>query len=169
MSCKAQTYPLRTYTEIPENAYLKDTNNELPSYEGTWRGSWNNKTIFITFKKITNTYDSVLKYYKDFLIGKFKVVDINGNILFNNTSISDDKSKIDGGKFRKKDGKYSLSYDDSDLCGRNGYITIQFTDAAKTKLEWILSEGEVIIDKDCFYYGQTWPEPLPKNIILTKQ
>lgn len=34
--------------------------------------------------------------------------------------------------------------------GRNGYITIQFTDAAKTKLEWKLSEGEVIIDKDCF-------------------
>ena len=46
-SCKAQTYPLRTYgIKIPQNAYLKDTNNELPSYEGTWKGTWNNKVIF---------------------------------------------------------------------------------------------------------------------------
>ena len=29
ISCTAQTYPLRTFTEIPVNAYLKDTNNEL--------------------------------------------------------------------------------------------------------------------------------------------
>ena len=34
ISCKAQTYPLRTYgISIPMNAYLKDTNNELPAYE----------------------------------------------------------------------------------------------------------------------------------------
>jgi hypothetical protein len=50
ISCTAQTYPLRTFTEIPENAYLKDTNNELATYEGTWKGTFNNKTIFITFK-----------------------------------------------------------------------------------------------------------------------
>lgn len=32
-SCKAQqTDPLRTFTKIPENAYLKDTNNEFPYY-----------------------------------------------------------------------------------------------------------------------------------------
>ena len=43
ISCKAQTYPLRTYgISIPMNAYLKDTNNELPAYEGTWKGMWNN-------------------------------------------------------------------------------------------------------------------------------
>ncbi|MDQ0593813.1 hypothetical protein QFZ37_002182 [Chryseobacterium ginsenosidimutans] len=52
IGCKAQTYPLRTFTEIPENSYLKDTNNELPSYEGIWKGVWNNKTIYVTLKKI---------------------------------------------------------------------------------------------------------------------
>ncbi|WP_317047235.1 DUF6705 family protein, partial [Chryseobacterium shigense] len=75
ISCSAQTYPLRTFTDIPENAYLKDTNNELQSYEGTWKGVWANKTIYITFKKITNKFDSDFKYYIDYLIGKFKVLD----------------------------------------------------------------------------------------------
>ncbi|PQA89813.1 hypothetical protein B0A69_22030, partial [Chryseobacterium shigense] len=66
---------MRTFTDIPENAYLKDTNNELQSYEGTWKGVWANKTIYITFKKITNKFDSDFKYYIDYLIGKFKVLD----------------------------------------------------------------------------------------------
>lgn len=171
-SCKSQTYPLRTYTHIPQNAYLKDTNNELPSYEGTWKGIWNNKTIYITFKKITNKYDNVLKYYNDFLIGKFKVLDGSGSILFDNTTISDDKVKLEGGKFRKIDGKYSFSYSDPDLCFKNGYITIHFTDSTKTKLAWKFSEGSNLIEPDCFYHGfpaDQRPEPLPKEIILSKQ
>lgn len=168
-SCKAQIYPLRTYTEIPENAYLKDTNNELPTYEGTWKGTWDNKTFYVTFKKITNKYDSVLKYYNDFLIGKFRIVNNSGTILFDNTNIADDNAKIEGGKYRKKDNKYSFTYLDMDMCGRNGYGTIHFTDSTKTILEWKFGEGEVMIDSDCFYHGQTWPEILPNNIILTKQ
>ncbi|MDY3316211.1 hypothetical protein PG630_02660, partial [Riemerella anatipestifer] len=58
-SCKAQIYPLRTFSELPKGAYLKDTKNELPAYEGTWKGTWDGKTILITFKKETNIYDSI--------------------------------------------------------------------------------------------------------------
>ena len=108
-------------------------------------------------------------YYADILVGKFKILDNNGNIIFDNTSSIDDKSKIKGSDFRKKDNKYSLSYLDMELCGRNGYVTIQITDATKTKLEWKFSEGDVMIDSGCFYHDQTWPETLPKNVILTKQ
>lgn len=172
ISCKSQTYPLRTYgIDYPKDSYVKDINNELQSYEGMWKGSWNNKTFFISFKKI-KYYKSFLdsrSYYADILVGKFKILDNNGNIIFDNTSSIDDKSKIKGSDFRKKDNKYSLSYLDMELCGRNGYVTIQFTDATKTKLEWKFSEGDVMIDSGCFYHDQTWPETLPKNVILTKQ
>ncbi|WP_123852271.1 DUF6705 family protein [Chryseobacterium shandongense] len=169
ISCKAQTYPLRTFTELPENAYLKDTNNELQYYVGTWKGTWNNKTIYITFKKITNQYNPNLKYYKDFLIGKFKIVNSNGQILFDNTSTSDNDAKITGGKFRKVDDKYSLGYIDSDVC-MDGYIMINFTDSAKSQLQWYYSDWTDIITPDCPYYNANpFPEPLPKNIILTKE
>ncbi|HBV13798.1 DUF6705 family protein [Chryseobacterium carnipullorum] len=169
ISCKAQTYPLRTFTEIPLNAYLKDKNNELQSYEGIWKGVFNGKTVYITFKKNIYIYDDVLKYYKDNLIAKFKVLDSSSNILFDNTTVSDDKAKIWGGKFRKIDDKYSLIYVDPDLCNTSGNVIINFTDSSKTKLSWKLNLGSNMITTSCQYYDTGIPEALPKEIILTKQ
>ncbi|WP_288447771.1 DUF6705 family protein [uncultured Chryseobacterium sp.] len=174
ISCKAQTYPLRTYgiETYPANSYLKDLNNELPEYEGTWKGTWNNKTIYIILKKIKRNFTHLDNnpYYMDILIGKFKVTDSNGSILFDNTNISDEQAKIEGGKFGKSDGKYSLTYTDSEICNINGLIKIYFTDSTKTKLSWKFSDMTDIITPDCPYYNSNpFPEPLPKSIILTKQ
>lgn len=133
ISCRAQTYPLRTYRiNFSKNSYVTDTNNELPQYEGVWKATWNNKTIFIAFKKIKLYLDHNIgsEYYKDVLIAKFKVLDNSGNILFDNTNVADNKAKIEGGTFRKKDDKYSFSYIDNDLCGITGYIMINFTDSS---------------------------------------
>jgi len=173
LSCKAQTFPLRTYQELPENSYLKDTNNELPTYEGTWKGTWNNKIIYVTFKKLEHSYIDTFKAYRDVLIAKFKVTDLNGNILFDNNNLSDENAKIEGvGRFRKKDDKYGFTYVDQDLCNRSGIILINFTDSTKTKLQWSYSQDENFIEPDCFYYSyapQNYPQPLPNNIVLIKQ
>lgn len=165
-SCKAQTYPLRTFTGIPENAYVKDTNNELQFYEGTW----NNKTILITFKKITNQYNENLKYFKDLLIGKFIVINSGGQILFENTAISDSEAKIEGVGFRKVDDKYSLGYIDSDICNMMGYIMMNFTDSTKSQLQWCFQIGRILSLQIAPYYNANpFPQPLPKSIILAKQ
>jgi len=172
LSCNAQIYPLRTFTEVPENSYLKDTNNEFQYYEGTWKGNWNNKYIYIYINKIDYYYIDIFKTYRDILIARFKVTDLNGNILFDNTNLPNDQAKIKGGKFRKTDDKYSLIYVDGDLCNRAGVIYINFTDPTKTKLQWSYSQSENFIEPDCFYYSyapQDYPQPLPNNIILTKQ
>jgi hypothetical protein len=172
ISCNAQTYPLRTFIDIPENSYLKDTNNELQYYGGTWKGEWNGKKIYLTFNKITNQYDDTFKYYRDFLVARFKVTDLNGSVLYDNTNLPDNNVKIQGLKFRKLDDKYSFIYIDEDLCSRSGNILINFTDSTKTKLEWKYSQSENWINKDCFYHGWAQadvPQPLPNNIILTKQ
>ncbi|MFP3834880.1 DUF6705 family protein [Chryseobacterium sp. SIMBA_028] len=165
----AQILPLRTYTDIPENAYLKDTNNELESYEGTWKGTWDNKTILVTFKKVTNQYNDNLKYFKDYIIGKFKVIDSNGNVLFNNTNATDNFAKIRGSRIRKADDKYSLIYNDFDLCNTSGNIIINFTDSSRTKLNWNLYFGSNMITSDCQYYNTDIPDSLPEEITLTKQ
>lgn len=172
LGCKSQIYPLRTFTELPANSYLKDTNNELPAYEGTWKGTWNNKIIYVTFKKITNTYISSFSQYRDILIGRFKVTDINGNILFDNTTLPDDQVKIEGGMFRKLDDKYGFVYVDEDLCMRSGQIFINFIDSTKTKLQWKYFQSENWLDSDCFYHGWAQdqvPQPLPNDIVLIKQ
>lgn len=171
LSCKAQQiYSLRPVEiNLPENSYEKDTNNELPDYQGTWKGTWNNKTILITFKKITNKYDNDLKYYRDYLIGKFIVKDNNGNILFDNTTLEDNNTKIQGVNFRKYGDKYTLYYIDPDLCNTTGTIRINFTDSTKTKLDWKYFYRNEVITVDCPYYNTSIPESLPKEIILTKQ
>ncbi len=171
ISCNAQTiYPLRTFTEIPDNAYLKDTNNELIQYVGTWKGTWEGKTLFVTFKKITNKYDEDLGYYKDQLIGRFKVIDANGFVRYDNTSLPDNLVKIIGGKFRKLDDKYSLIYIDRDLCNTSGNIWLSFTTPTKTELNWELYFGSNMINESCEYYNTNpFPSALPKQITLTKQ
>ena len=168
------TVPLRTYG-LPDKEchYFKDTNNELSDYEGTWKGAWNGKTIFITFKKIVNDYNETLKYNRDFLIGKFKTIDSNGTILFDNLALSDNQSKIRGINFQNITDKYLMWYVDNDLCGLSGDIEITFANAARTQLNFYFHQDNQVLTSDCYFHG--WPQanrpaPLPKdNIVLTKQ
>jgi len=167
--------PLRTFTDIPENEcyYRKDTQNELNDYEGTWKGTWNNKTIYITLKKVINIYDDSLGFNLDNLVGKFKILDSNGNVLFNNTNLTDSNAKIFGIGFHHITDKYNMSYTDNDLCGIGGIVKISFANAAKTQLNIDFQQRNQVLTSDCYFHG--WPEadrpePLPKsNIILTKQ
>ncbi|SDD87863.1 DUF6705 family protein [Riemerella columbipharyngis] len=171
--CKAQTYTLRTTgVKFPKDSYVKDTNNELPEYEGTWKGTWGGKMIYLTFKKIKyyNWFLNDRAYYRDMLIGKFKVLDQNNKILFDNTNVSDNDARIKGFGFMKTGGKYLLGYIDEDICYMNGRITIYFTDNTKKKLQWDFYEGDNLITPDCRYYkAKEFPQPLPKSIVLTKQ
>lgn len=171
-SC-AQIYPLNTNTDVPNNAYIKDLNNELISYEGSWKGTWDSKMFILELKKIKKymTHRENNPYYKDVLIGKFKVLNSSGNILFNNTNILDDDAKIEGARFLSLPYiRYTLSYMDPDICNMSGDIFINFTDATKTKLNWKFSDMTDIITPDCpFYNSNPFPQPLPKDITLTKQ
>lgn len=172
VSCKSQTYPLRTYTNVPDNSYLKDIPNELQDYTGTWKTTWNNKTIYLNISKVTNRYREGLYVYIDYLIIKFKVIDINNNILFDNMNLPGDKAKIEGVNFKGGENKYLLGYGDSDLCGKWGFVSINFTDQTKTQLKWVYSEQENWLEPNCFYYGLPQaqrPEPLPYDAIFTKQ
>ncbi|WP_143885290.1 DUF6705 family protein [Chryseobacterium binzhouense] len=168
--------PLRSVTtDIPENQcyYRKDTNNELNDYIGTWKASWDSKTIFIYIKKITNKYDNVFKFNRDFLIIKFKTLDINGAVLFDNTLLSDEQAKIEGLNFRKADDRYGFVYLDPDLCDTSGEVRINFNNLAKTELQWNYFQNKYEwLDSDCFFYNyppDQLPNPLPKAAIFVKQ
>lgn len=179
ISCKSYTQqrivPLRTYIDIPENAgyYMKDTNNELEAFEGTWKGNWDNKIIFITFKKIINKCNTTMKYNADIIIGKFKILDYSGNVLFDNTMIADDNAKIEGTGFQNTTNKYLLFYVDNDICGISGDIELAFTNVIKTKMNFSYHQDTMILDSNCYFYGlpdAERPRPLPRpDIILIKQ
>lgn len=170
VNCKSQNYPLRTYTALPPNAHLKDTFNELKAYEGVWKGTWENKSLFITLKKANDFYKEGLGWYADILVAKFKVINnLNGSILYDNTNLPDRPAKILGGKVRKLDDKYSLNYLDNDLCGYNGYVTIDFANQSKTLLNFNFSAGEWLLAPSCPFYNSDFVSPLPNSILLTRQ
>ena len=172
LSC-AQIYPLNTNTDVPTDAYIKDLNNELVPYEGTWKGTWNNKTIYLYLKRIKKLLDHKENnpYYKDLLVGKFKVVDQNGLILYDNTNLPDEDTKIEGGRFFTIPIKqYYLFYIDPDICNMTGGIYINFINGNQTQLQWKFSDTTDIITSDCPYYNANpFPQPLPINIVLIKQ
>lgn len=171
MFSNAQTFPLRTYTDIPKNAYVKHTMNELPAFEGFWRGEWKNKVSVIKFSKIKR-YNEVLKYYQDVLVGRFSVTNATGTILFDNFGLSDENVKIIGVNFGKQDNVYVLNYSDSSLCSKIGTVYLNFTNNERTELFFRYVDWDDIIEPDCFYHGypaDRIPEPLPKEIVLSKQ
>lgn len=80
ISCKAQIYPLNTSPgDIPDNAYIKDINNELDKYVGVWKGNWNGKTIYLDLRKV-KTYINIgtHPYYFDEINGERKIINTNG-------------------------------------------------------------------------------------------
>lgn len=167
-----QTFPLRTYTDVPSNSYIKDLDNELLSYEGTWKGTWNGKTVWVYLKRYKRYFTHLENrpYYNDVLIGKFKIVDSNGAILFDNTGLPDSNTKIVGSRFFSiPNVRYDLNYIDPDLCNTTANITINFTDSSKTQLNWVMNFDSNMITSACQYYNTAIPDSLPEEIILTKQ
>lgn len=69
--------------QTPANIYIKDVNNVLNPFEGTWLYTSGSTTLKIKLKKITMFYNTL--YYEDLLIGEYQYVK-NGDELFNSLS-----------------------------------------------------------------------------------
>lgn len=173
----SQIVPLSTHT-FPENAYLKDLNNVLLPYVGTWEGILNNRKYTFVVTKFTQNYDDFGKYFKDELMVKLQLTDMsNGVILYDNLS--------------------AITYDEYNILGttpHKGMFNCYFTDSeanCKNKFEFILKNipGNPNQKKYCYFaYHQSWnplsngyncytnidryslPVYLPtEDLILTKQ
>lgn len=95
INCNCQvttTMPFETY-DYPNGAYLKDLENKLPFYVGTWEGILNNKKYTFEFVKFTqHLSQSSTEYYhyEDELMGKFRVIDLaTGTTLYDNLAATD--------------------------------------------------------------------------------
>lgn len=95
ISCKSQSsiYTLgESPTNLPNNAYIKDTNNILNKFSGTWKYENNGKTFTITLQKYKADLNG---YYKDMLKGYY--IYTNGSLTIVDTSnYPINKSKISG-------------------------------------------------------------------------
>lgn len=84
ISCKAQTLPLNTaLLDIPNGAYIKDTNNELAPYIGTYKANFNGSetTLYITKEENKVQKRSTKQFYRDALVIKYIVRNSSGTAL----------------------------------------------------------------------------------------
>ena len=162
-------YPLDTSPYfIEDEAYLKDTDNELNKYEGTWAFSQNGINMTIKLDKIL-WYKDIPKYYKDVVNGNYKLIE-NGVVIYDDLSDSvSDVSNIIGSTLSNDDQYYILTFWDRQNCDITGTIRIKIDANNPDILHWQMYNDEqgVIFLSDCPQAADPdFDLSLPKNMIL---
>ena len=176
LSCKAQNILpveelvnyLGTNGGIPRNiTYVKDVNNLLNKFTGTWKGNYNNLNYEFSVFKITRTSNLRPLTYDELII-KYKITDSLGNVIEDTTTLLNDSVYVIKGRYLAKTGSYVLNYIGRDSnCGQNGNIFMGVLSGTRgTKMQLFLyPDGKT---SDCTKQGET--QILPTEVItLTKQ
>lgn len=170
-SCKAQILPLSTFMDnIPQNAYVKDLNNELNPYVGTYKANFqgNEITLFITklekkLEKRTNK-----SFYRDALIIKYVVKNSTGVVLQDTKNgIAD--IELYSTRIRSYDKSVIFYYSGTNC--RVGWGDIFLKKLNATQFSWEYRPDDIIIDDSRCPPGTDIKIYLPetKDLIFTKQ
>lgn len=177
INCNCQTLPLNSLEEPNAGGYLKDIDNVLPFYVGTWKGTVGNKEYtfqFTTFIHHLKSFSFERYYYIDELVGKFKVVDLStSTVLYDDLSVSnfeDYKIKL---SYPGNNIGYVFSFDDDNShCNNSAEFALFKIPTNPNQVTYTNFEyTEFISPSDCVYSEQEdIPMFLPKiNLILTRQ
>lgn len=94
-ACKGQTpvYTLGTQlpNNIPDGCYVKDNNNILDKFTGTWVLNQNGTTFTVTLTK--GIMVPIADHYRDDIQGRYKYV-VNGNTIVNTENYTGNNSRI---------------------------------------------------------------------------
>jgi hypothetical protein len=166
--------PLSSY-DYPNGAYLKDLNNELTFWEGTWEATLNNKKYTFVFTKfVQHLYSYANDYfYRDELLGKYKVVDLTTNqVLYSNiTATNYDDYSILGLALRNGDFSF-LFQDDASKCYNSVKFSLQKINGQSNQIRYCNFRLDEYHYYDCTNYADQLSIPMflpQENVILIKQ
>ncbi|WP_407485273.1 DUF6705 family protein [Elizabethkingia anophelis] len=167
---KSQTISLSNAPyKIPKGSYLKDIDNTLPLFTGTWTANFEGRQVILNISDKVENYPIQLattNYYSDVIFMKYTINDSNGNQLAStmnkanadinilSTFTSSDKNKI-GFVYRGEE------------CGiGRGVIYINFIDTNHIKWEYHPTGG-LIDPKQCPNYSDNIKSYIPRTLDLT--
>ena len=172
----AQILPLEKLGELrrigegaPEGTtYIKDVNNLLGKYVGTWKGIYGDKSYEITFVKHIDHF----LIDEDQLLMRYKITS-NGVVIEDTTTFPDDNSKVVAGDYLQKNTYILSYYGRESRCGQKGSIFIGLAyknDLTKLKL-FLVPDQEFINPNECpnGSASQVFPTAKDADMILTKQ
>ena len=170
-SLKAQILPLNTYyTEIKSGSYLKDLDNILPRYIGTWRANYNGTSIYLTIDNVTKHPSKFgnIGFYNDVLFVRYVIKNSNGVIIQSTLNKIITEANIKS-IIPRPDNTIAFTYSGGDCGVGSGRIYIEYVD--KTRIKWsYYPESSLIIAGEC-PQGSDLKVYLPKaeDLIFTKQ
>jgi hypothetical protein len=176
ISCKAQqVIPLEklieyrdSQSDIADGTYLQDVNGLLNKYIGTWKGTYDNKTITFIITKVKRNVRGV---FIDELFIRYLLTSSTGAVIEDTRTLPDtDPLVIEGDYISNSKGYYVLNYYGRNTkCGQSGDLFISTSIKSDNKqLQVYLAGYQDIID------GNKCPtvaeQILPtKSTYLTKQ
>lgn len=171
LSCSAQNLPLNTpFASIPNGAYIKDTNNELTPYIGTYKGTFDGKeiTLFITKQENKLENSAQKSYYMDALIVKYIVKNSSGVILQDTQNNSSD---IEFYSFKVRPAKNALQFIYTGTNCHVGWGDIYLKKINATQISWEYRPDDIITTaaKCPSTLDTTIYLPETKDLIFTKQ
>ncbi len=170
VSCKSQQIlPMNTaLDDIPNNAQVKDLNNELNPYIGIYKANFegNEITLFITKEENKLEKRVSKQFYRDALVVKYIVKNVSGLILQSNQNSSSNQLYSIG--TRPSENSLVLYYYGTN-CGVGwGKVTIK--KLSTTQISWDYSPNSTSLRDDCpSTADKTVYLPETDNLIFTKQ
>ncbi len=100
--------------------YIKDVNNTLSKFIGTWKGTYQSENFEFRITK-TTTDDGELK--EDLLLMRYKITDSKGVIIEDTLILPNDDTYVMQSGYVSKTGAYVFNYIGRNLaCGQNGSV-----------------------------------------------
>lgn len=145
--------------------HVKDVNDKLPKFIGIWKGTNNNQNFEFSIVQIT-TDDGELK--EDKLLMRFKIIDSNGKVIEDITTLSNNNYYVLKGAYLAKTGSYVFDYwGRKGACGQNGEVFVSVYGSNNTKMQLFLAvDGEIYPECKTGRVAQILPTDW---IYLTKQ
>jgi hypothetical protein len=180
INCKAQEiYPLNTYYEkVPNYSYMKDLDNYLPLYVGTYKAIYeeNEITLYITnsIKELIDTRLDNRKYYQDVLRVKFTVKKISTGTVLQDNQASDplqpQRNQIISTRTNKLDNNSVSLYYSGTTCGI-GWGKITLKKINNTQISWSYYPNDSLFSGNECPNSQNVKVYLPdtENLVFTKQ
>ncbi|RUT67951.1 hypothetical protein D0817_23750 [Flavobacterium cupreum] len=178
LSCKAQTIePIEKAIDyrtsengIPDNTYLKDINNLLNKYVGTWKGSYEGKNYTLFIVKNTSKFDKITE---DILLTRYLITSSNGTVLEDTRNVPDNNTYVIKGNYFSKDlTSYASDFTGKNsLCGNAGTVFIRTKNAANTLMSLGFEPDKIMISEETCPGFKLAELTFPRNnsIMLTKQ
>lgn len=172
ISCNAQQLPLNTLLEnIPPNAYVKDLNNELAPYIGTYKANYGGNEITLYITKIENKLEESThkKFYMDALVVKYIVKNSSGTILQDTKNNNTSNIELYSTRTRPTLNTVILYYSGTNC--HVGWGDIYLKKINSTQISWEYRPDDMVFTTGDCPQGtdKTIYLPETKDLIFTKQ